>query len=209
MSFLFEKEIYYDYLLLYNLNENGKLKIKNVIVLFFFIEFLFKDRGSTFSNHGILNLYGFFIILFFGEVLILIILIYIHLIKGIKYKLIALLIGLFFIFIFSYKLNDKYHCKNWDLGLNNTYIDNNSTNYPCKIYIPRYKCYIDILGKYLDFSIFINCNKRKKNEKYLLLHDSNLKNESNIKRIGYPITIKYKIGFFSNSWEKQKKPLQE
>ena len=47
-----------------------------IIVLFFFIEFLFKDRGSTFSNHGILNLYGFFIILFFGEVLILIILIF-------------------------------------------------------------------------------------------------------------------------------------
>ena len=48
------------------------------------------------------------------------------------------------------------------------------------------------MGKYLDFSIFINCNKRKKNEKYLLLHDSNLKNESNIKRIGYPITINKK-----------------
>jgi hypothetical protein len=86
-------------------------------------------------------------------------------------------------------LKDKYHCKNWDKSLNNTYIDNNITIYPCKIYIPAYGCLIDILGPYFDASRFIRCNKRKKSEKTLLLANSNLKNEINIKRVGYPITI--------------------
>lgn len=47
-----------------------------IIIGVFFTEFLFKDRGSTFLNHGILNLFGFFIIIIFGEILILIILIF-------------------------------------------------------------------------------------------------------------------------------------
>ena len=86
-------------------------------------------------------------------------------------------------------MKDKYFCKNWSMGLNNTSIDNNNTIYPCKIIAPKSKCFIDIFGPFLDFSRFFECNKRKNREKYLLLKDSNLKNEKNIKRIGYPITI--------------------
>ena len=41
----------------------------------------------------------------------------------------------------------------------------------------------------MDFSRFIDCNKRKNKEKYLLYKDSNLKNIENLKKIGYPITI--------------------
>ena len=158
-----------------------------IIVLIIFIEFMLKDRGNSFLNHGALNLYGFFLILFFGELLILIILIYIHLSK--LKKLIFLIILIITIIFFSYKLKDKYHCKNWDKGLNNTYIDNNSTIYPCKIDIPKYKCFIDIIGPFIDFSYFIDCKKRSNKAKYILLENSNLRNKTNIKKIGYPITI--------------------
>ena len=67
------------------------------------------------------------------------------------------------------------------MGLNNTYNDNNSTIYPCEITIPTSKCFVDILGPYLDFSLFIDCNKRKNREKYLLLKESNLRNEKKYK----------------------------
>ena len=53
-------------------------KYNLIIIFFFFIEFIFKDRGNTFLHHGILNLYGFFLILIFGECLILIILFFIY-----------------------------------------------------------------------------------------------------------------------------------
>lgn len=56
--------------------------------------------------------------------------------------------------------------------------------------IPRNKCLIDIFGPFMDFSIFVNCKKRKEKEKNLLINFSNLKNLSKkIKKIGYPITI--------------------
>ena len=135
-------------------------------------------------------------ILAFGECLILILLLFIFLIKNKKYIIILFIfifIFVFFIFlIFKINLKDKYFCKNWSMGLNNTYINNNSTIYPCEITIPTSKCFVDILGPYLDFSRFIDCNKRKNREKYLLLKESNLRNEKNIKRIGYPITINKK-----------------
>ena len=149
-----------------------------------------------------LNLYGFFIFLFLGEILIIIILIYIHLIKGIKNKVIISILLFFFFAFFYKKLKDKYNCKNWDRSLNNTYIDNNSAIFPCKINIPKYRCLIDILGPFMDFSRFIVCKKRKKREKFLLLSNSNLRNETNIKKFGYPITINKKSEDYSSLYDR-------
>jgi hypothetical protein len=94
---------------------------------------------------------------------------------------------LFFIYI-TYK--DQYYCKNWSKGLNNTYINNDPSIYPCSINIPK-KCIINIISPFLDFSYFFNikCEKRNEKEKHFLKDFSNLYNKSNIKRIGYPITI--------------------
>jgi hypothetical protein len=94
---------------------------------------------------------------------------------------------LFFIYI-TYK--DQYNCKNWSKGLNNTYINNDPSIYPCSINIPK-KCIINIISPFLDFSYFFNikCEKRNEKEKHFLKDFSNLYNKSNIKRIGYPITI--------------------
>ena len=87
-------------------------KYNLIIIFLFFIEFLFKDRGNTFLHHGILNLYGFFLILAFGECLILIILLFIFLIKNKKYILLLFIIFIIFIFfiflIFKINLKDKY-----------------------------------------------------------------------------------------------------
>ena len=102
------------------------------------------------------------------------------------------LFGILSLFIYIYiNIKDKYYCKNWDLGLNNTYIINDESIYPCSINIPKKKCFISILSSFLDFSKLIkkNCTIRKEKEKLFLKDISNLKNYKVIKRIGFPITI--------------------
>ena len=96
------------------------------------------------------------------------------------------------LFILIYLNNkQKYFCKDWAKGLNDTYIDNNKTTYSCSINIPQEKCLIDIFSPLLDLSnlLHINCNKRKEKEKYFLKEISNLNNTEDVKKIGYPITI--------------------
>ena len=106
--------------------------------------------------------------------------------------MVFLFFGIFFLFNFiSKNYKDKYFCNNWDKGINNTYILNDETIYPCTINIPKKKCFIDIFSPLLDFSkIFhIKCEKRKEKEKYLLKINSNLRNITKIKKIGFPKTI--------------------
>ena len=164
-----------------------------IIIFAFFIEFIITDHGRDFLNHGVLNLLGFFGILFFGEIFILIILLFF---KLYKYKNQIPFFSFFIIFstfllIFVVKNKDNFFCKDWEKGLNNTFIDNDSSKYPCKVKIPKNKCLIDIVGPFLDASklIGINCENRKEKEKYLLKNLLNLKNYTDINRIGYPITI--------------------
>ena len=164
-----------------------------ILIFVVFIEFILKDHGSSFLNHGILNLLGFFMILLIGEIFILIILLFYILFKYKKKILLFSNLSIFisFTLICIYKNKDSFFCKDWDKGLNNTYIDNNSSIYPCKMLIPKSKCLINIVRPFLDASkiLGIKCEKRRETEKYLLKNFFNLTNNNNIKRIGYPITI--------------------
>ena len=84
-----------------------------------------------------------------------------------------------------------YYCKDWNKSLNNSYINNDPSLYPCKINIPNNKCLINIFGPLFDFSKLFNikCEKRSYNEKNILINNSNLNNKTEVKKIGYPITI--------------------
>ena len=99
------------------------------------------------------------------------------------------IISLFIIIYINYK--DLYYCRNWDRGLNNTYILNDKSIFSCSINIPKKKCLIDILSPFLDFSRILNikCGKRNEEEKFLLKKTSKKKNIREAKIIGYPITI--------------------
>jgi hypothetical protein len=78
------------------------------------------------------------------------------------------LINLIYIIIQN---KEDYYCKDWDKGLNNSYINNDPSIYPCKINIPKDKCLISILGPLFDFSKILNikCVKRSSKEKDNLL----------------------------------------
>lgn len=83
-------------------------------ILFIIIAFelIIRDRGNDFKNHGILNLSALFLILIFGEIIIIIMLVYIHIIKNKKIKIIMMLIIIIsFIAIFS-NIKNKYNCAN-------------------------------------------------------------------------------------------------
>ena len=106
--------------------------------------------------------------------------------------MIIIFINFALLYILLYdKYKDKYFCKNWDRGLNGTFISNNKSLYSCSVAIPKSKCFIDILSPILDLSKFlkIKCEKRKEKEKHILKLSSNLNSSKEIKKIGYPITI--------------------
>ena len=164
-----------------------------IIFIIIYIELIIKDHGENFLYHGKLNLFGLFSLTFIGEILILFVFLNKCLIQKKKYFLISLNLLAFLIIsiITIIKNKDEYYCKDWDKGLNNTYINNDPSLYPCKINIPKEKCFISILGPLFDFSKILNikCEKRSIKEKDILIRDSNLKNKNRVKRIGYPITI--------------------
>ena len=164
-----------------------------IILILIYIELIIRDNGENFLNHGKLNLFALFSLTFIGEIVILFFLFYKYLFKKKKFFLITLisscsLMGLIIIVI---KNKEDYYCKDWDKSLNNSYINNDPSLYPCKINIPKNKCLINILGTLFDFSKILNikCEKRSNEEKNILISNSNLKNKNKIKRIGYPITI--------------------
>lgn len=163
------------------------------ILIIIYIELTIRDHGENFLNHGKLNLFALFSLTIMGEIVILFIILYKYLYK--KQKLLFLfLISLFFlieILIIINKAKYDYYCKDWDKSLNNTYINNDPSLYPCKINIPNNKCLINVFGPFFDFSkiLKIKCETRSYKEKNVLLRNSNLENNTEVKRIGYPITI--------------------
>ena len=72
------------------------LKLCSFYQLFIFIliiiELIKKDTGDSFLHHGILNISAFFILLFLGEIFILIIILLINLCKIKKYSLLMQLL---------------------------------------------------------------------------------------------------------------------
>ena len=154
---------------------------------------LYKDRGDSFLHHGMMNIISLLILIFFGEIIILILKLILINIKKKKYaNSFLILLILAYIYLAIYINNkDKYYCKDWDKSLNNTYINNNKSIYSCSVNIPKEKCLIDIFSPLLDISslLNINCSNRKNEEQTYLKKISNLKNDKNIQKIGFPITI--------------------
>ena len=175
------------FLLVFHLKICSKYQI--ILFLAIIFEFLIKDKGDSFLHHGIFNIIALFTFLIFGEILILLFIFIIN-IKN-KKLLFFIIINLSLLYCFIHINNkEKYFCKNWDRGLNESIISNNKTLYPCTVAIPKRKCLIDILSPLLDLSKILNikCENRKEKEKYLLKSLSNLKSYSNVMKIAYPNT---------------------
>jgi archaellin len=138
------------------------------------------------------------------------------------------LFAIFFFFLFFpiflfFKIRNfnYYSCINWAKGLNDTYIDNTSKDYPCLINIPKgHSCYLDEIGKYFDFSLkfrptCLDNELLESQRKYFLksIQNYNIKyyNISKKNYFGYPITNndKFNIKEFGTVLSKDKKNLEE
>ena len=179
------------FLILIQVNLCSKYQL--IIFLLIIIELIIKDHDDNFLHHGMLNLTALFVLLTLGEILIIIFILIINLLKKKKYLKLFLIFSLITILSFAFFIQhiEKFYCKNWDRGLNGTYINNNKSLYSCSIIIPKNKCLIDIMAPFLDISKLSgkNCENREEKEKYLLKEISNFKNKTEIKKIGYPISI--------------------
>ena len=102
----------------------------------------------------------------------------------------------FLLILFNIYKVKKFKCDTWAKGLNNTYIDNYSKKYPCKILIPKqHSCYLSQIGPYFNFveKFTPTCQSPK-----ILIHNkrSFLNNLNKIKHLekskknhfGYPLT---------------------
>ena len=118
--------------------------------------------------------------------------IFIYFIKkqNIVYILIYLSFLLLLILFYFFHIKNLIKCDDWPKGLNNSYIENNITKYGCQIKFPK-SCPYKIGKFFLDLTKWkgINCNKRSKNERNILLKFSKSPYiNNNTLRIGYPMT---------------------
>ena len=162
----------------------------SIIIIVYFLFFIL-NRGQNIDGHGTLNAIVFIVSVFIGQIFIFLLFFLKYLYKKNRLIVISLLIAIFVssIIVYKEKIEDKIKCKDWDLGLNNTKLDNNKEIYPCQIIYPDKRCFLNFLGPYLDFSRNKSCLIRNEAEKTKLKEVSKSKyiNE-HTKRIGFPIT---------------------
>ena len=161
------------------------------VVIIVYLLYFITNRGQNIDGHGTINAIVFISTVFIGQIFILILLFIRTLYNKNRAIAISLLSIIFIssIIIYKEKVKNKLRCKNWEIGLNKTKLDNNKEIYPCEIIIPNERCFINFLGPYLDLSFNKSCSVRNEGEKYILKSVSKSKyiNEQT-KRIGFPIT---------------------
>jgi len=169
----------------------------HLIHLFSFLAlFYFYSHDFFFYDHGMYN-FIFFVLLFVINVFLILLFKFLISLFQIEYKIIInkLFLIILVLLIYNFKFPDLI-CNDWEKGLNNTSIDNNTEKYGCNIRIPKY-CPYKFFAPYLDYTkIFgINCSLKKSNSRKVILKKSRspyINRET--KKFGFPPTNKGFIG---------------
>ena len=171
-------------------------------VIIFLILFL-SDTGSTLMHHGIYNIFGFILFLIFYSVFLIVIVKIedILLQKSLPIKLIVINIIILIIIFWRYAFHEalKRECKDWDMGLNGTRIEDDINKYPCQIFRPI-SCHINYFSKKQDLSRLLkldcsnNINSNQAiNSRNQLIKYINKKEFENTTRFGFPLTNRPKF----------------
>jgi hypothetical protein len=138
------------YIIIYKKYKKYHLIIISIIYTILFII----DHDAGIIKHGIFNFISFLIITFILFLIIIFFRILIILIRNRNYftfLLLSIAFPAIFISIKIYKLS-HFSCDNWAQGLNGSFVDNFTKDYPCNIIIPNpHSCYISELGHFFDF----------------------------------------------------------
>jgi hypothetical protein len=131
----------------------SKFHLFNIIILYTVL--FLKDQNAQIVKHGFYNFIGFIIITILLNIITLYAFILRYLFRKSRFLMIFLFMAPFPFLFILFKVYKKNHffCGEWDKGLNNTLIDNDSKDYPCKINIPKNNtCFISEIGSLLDFT---------------------------------------------------------
>ena len=172
------------------LNKISKLHL--IHFSFVFLTFYKYSHGIDFDDHGHYNFVGYFIIILFTIILLLLFIGLFYLRKKKIYLFIIFIIFILFILLYFIFVNKYIKCKDWAKGLNNTYIKNDIKEFGCQIKIPN-ECPYKIGKYFLDINKLkkINCKNSNKNAKKNLLRLSNSPYiNSKTVRFGYPLMNK-------------------
>jgi len=168
-------------------------KLNFIHIILVFLGFFIYSNGLEFYDHGLFNFLGAIAIIIIIIIILLPFNFLLYLLKTKNNILLSIYLGFLFVFLFFYYyyISSALGCKDWEKGLNNTYIENNEDKYGCQIKLPKYCPYK--LGKYLlDITkkSGIKCGKEI-NTKINLINFSTSKNiDNNTIRIGFPLTNK-------------------
>ena len=156
------------------------------------------DTGSSLMHHGIYNIIGFtiFLICYFLFLIIIFKIQEILTKKSLPIKLVVINIIILMIILGRYSFHEslKKECKDWDLGLNNTRIEDDKNKYPCQIFRPI-SCHINYFNNKQDLSklLKLDCSNGANsnqaiNSRNQLIKYINKKEFENTKRFGFPLT---------------------
>ena len=171
-----------------------------------YIYFIFTYHGTETIDHGLYNSIGWIMVLIFLVPLIFFFLVLINLIIKQKFEIIIIIFSIILLIILVYNNLTGFSCEDWDLGLNNTRINNDENIYPCHILFPgKNRCYLKKFEGIFDFSKIFrpSCSAENiiKNEKKVFLNslESRFFGISKLNHFGYPITtVPGKYGFNSS-----------
>ena len=162
-----------------------------------FLLFFQYSHDFFFFDHGMYN-FGFFVIIFVLNLLVIFFIKFIICLFKVKNRLIITKIILSTLLFVAYYLNiPNFKCDDWDKGLNNTSIDNDAEKYGCKIKYPEF-CQYKVLSKYQDLTriLRIDCSHKNYNARKKFLKDSKSPYiTKDTKKFGFPYTNKGYFGY--------------
>ena len=160
-----------------------------------FIYFIMTYHGAETVDHGLYNSIGWITTIIILVPTILFFAIIINLILKKKYICIIIIFSIILLIIVIYNNLPGFSCEDWDLGLNNTRINNDENIYPCHILIPgKNKCYLKRFNGTFDLSKLFrpSCSAdniiKKEKKTFLDSLDKKFFGISKLKHFGYPIT---------------------
>ena len=181
----------------------SKYHLIHQIIVFSFL--FLSDTGSSLMKHGLYNIIGFALFVIFYTIFLFMVTVIRELLYKKSLPIILIVINtIILLIIFARFLVHnafKNECKDWDLGLNNTRIQDDINKYPCQIKRPI-SCHLNFFNNKQDLSKLLklkcsnNVNSNQViNSRKLLIKYINRTELEKTKRFGFPLTNndKFKI----------------
>ena len=179
---------------------NKKIYLTHLIYIISFFYYIYEyDHGSKLDYHGLYNFaINMVLIAIFSIIIGIIYLIIILKRKNNKiyWTIFILVVGYIAIRIFIFSFSLQNSCRDWDMGLNGTRIDNNQDKYSCNLIYPK-RCFIYNLNNFFDIpfylhkTCYVDAKQGYEHKNFIdyLKIDKELASKSSMTHLGLPVTV--------------------